>query len=566
MRKISLTALYQNGKRALAIATLTLLGSVSVLAENNCDTHAALINPAHLAHSGIGGTGAVQFGIGDTGLYEGGIGGTGAPEGGIGGTGNVVQDGGIGGTGIIGIITGFASICVNGVEIHYDINTPVTVDGRLSTARDLAPGQVVSVRASGAGPELTAQTIAVMHAAIGPVSSLNSWRGEMQVLGQTVQAGQSGDHNRFSNLKTGDWVQVSGHRLSNGTIAASRIETTPPRQEARLNGYVTQIDSQGFEVNGTRVQHDAGLLPPGLTRGMEVSVAGRWDGAHLKAQHIQPEPTRQSIGNVDHVVIEGYVHALDGKELNLGNRIIALEPDTRITGRNDLKVDQRIQVSGRSGADQRINPERIEIKQGLTPYIQERIDGNLNDRSDKEGKKNTNDAFEGKPAHADNDGKDRGGRDSEPGRSRAGELKREIDNNSGKDRDSGGDSHAKDENDFSRGENKSDRPDSRKNEKPADSDHRSDAISSEGKTIDAPERPENPDARESAGDLRDSPRDRDIPDTAREQGGHQDRDMGQRDMDNHRDSVRDRDIPDRIRDHDGRHDRDSGHRDRDFDR
>lgn len=505
MRKISLTALYQNAKRALAIATLTLLGSVSVLAENNCDTHASLINPAHLEHSGIGGTGAVQSGIGGTGLYEGGIGGTGAPEGGIGGTGNVVQDGGIGGTGIIGIITGFASICVNGVEIHYDINTPVTVDGRLSTARDLAPGQVVSVRASGAGPELTAQTIAVMHAAIGPVSSLNSGRVEMQVLGQTVQAGQSGDHNRFSNLKTGDWVQVSGHRLSNGTIAASRIETTPPRQEARLNGYVTQIDSQGFEVNGTRVQHDAGLLPPGLTRGMEVSVAGRWDGAHLKAQHIQPEPTRQSIGNVDHVVIEGYVHALDGKELNLGNRIIALDPDTRITGRNDLKVDQRIQVSGRSGADQRINPERIEIKQGLTPYIQERIDGDLNDRNDKEGKKNTNDAFEGKPARADNDGKDRGG-----------------------------DPHAKDENAFSRGENKSGRPDSRKNEKPADSDHRSDANSSDGKTIDAPERPENPDARESAGDLRDSPRDRDI--------------------------------PDRIRDHGGHHDRDSGHRDRDFDR
>src|ERR1019366_650987 len=71
---------------------------------------------------GIGGTGSPQSsargGSGGTGSPEspekGGIGGTGAPqsqtEGGIGGTGQQA-DGGIGGTGIVGIITGFGSVC-----------------------------------------------------------------------------------------------------------------------------------------------------------------------------------------------------------------------------------------------------------------------------------------------------------------------------------------------------------------------------------------------------------------------------------------------------------------------
>ncbi len=65
----------------------------------------------------------------------------------------------VGGTGIIGTITGFASICVNGVEVHYDNNTLVTVDGRLSFVRELAVGQVVVTRALGIGQEVAAKHI-----------------------------------------------------------------------------------------------------------------------------------------------------------------------------------------------------------------------------------------------------------------------------------------------------------------------------------------------------------------------------------------------------------------------
>lgn len=519
MRKILLTALYQAGRRALGMVMLTFLCSAGALAKNNCGTHASLINPAHLAHSGIGGTGAAQSGIGGTGLYDGGIGGTGSLEGGIGGTGNVAHDGGIGGTGIIGIITGFASICVNGVEIRYDINTPVTVDGRLSTARDLAAGQVVAVRAFGAGQELTAQTIAVMHAAVGPVSSLNPARGEMQVLGQTVQTGQSGNHDELSNLRTGDWVQVSGHRLSNGTIVASRIETTPPRQEARLNGQVTQIDSQSFEVNGTRIHHDAKLLPSGLTRGMEVSVAGHWDGALLKAQHIQLEPTRQSIGNVDHMVIEGYVHALDDKELNLSNRIIALDPNTQITGnvRNDLKVDQRIQISGRPGADQRINPEWIEIKYESPPQIQiqERSDLNEIDGSSRGKRDLSGNVPEAKSIQ--------GNRDNQSDSGSKNELRKDAGHDSDKDHVSGGYSRTQDSSTSLKNEQKSDHFDSSARNHEEKIKENREHHSSDHKAVDKPDKPIELDSVDKFTDHRETLRDIAIPDRVRDHDGHQDR-------------------------------------------
>ncbi len=90
----------------------------SVVSANPCDD------------GGIGGTGIQErsSGIGGTGsaFKNGGIGGTGSAieKGGIGGSGDKVKDG-IGGTGILGVITGFGSICVNRLEVHYSKETPV---------------------------------------------------------------------------------------------------------------------------------------------------------------------------------------------------------------------------------------------------------------------------------------------------------------------------------------------------------------------------------------------------------------------------------------------------------
>lgn len=582
MKKNLPMAVSQTGVRKLSIIALIFLCSVNAFAKNNCDTQASLINPASLAQSGIGGTGATQSGIGGTGFQEGGTGGTGRPEGGIGGTGNTADDGGIGGTGIIGTITGFASICVNGIEIHYNKHTAISVDGRIATPGELAVGQVIAARATGTDQELAARSIAVVHAAVGPVGNLDAEKGEMQVLGQTVRIGKSLEQGNLSGIKTGDWVQISGHRFASGAIAASRIDIIPPRAEASLNGHITEIGPQGFKINGARIQPEGKVLPAGLAKGMEVSITGHWDGAHLKAQHVQTEPTRHSIGSVDHVVIEGYVHALSGKELNLNNRTVTLDSNTAITGaaKNDLRLDQRIQISGRPGADQRISSEQIDVK-GEWPVqiqIQERSNDNETGHSSREQKTNSRHESETKTLQSDKSGKNHGGGHD------SGTSGESTKSNSGKDRDhvsgsgshsgsSSGDSsnskleaatphgdksghhsgsghdsgitgdsikdvgshsgkdHAAESNTLSgdvpvtfSNEQKLDHPASSGRDHHTETpQHPREQSLPDHVIIDKPEKPMELDSPERISDHRDIPRDFDIPDRGRDHGGHHDR-------------------------------------------
>jgi len=383
--------------RIIGIAALSLAFSVDGLTKNICETSASLVNPLTATHSsikdnisaaiiqsGIGGTGIQNGGIGGTGNKEDGIGGTGGQASnndGVGGTGNK-EDGvggtgykadgiggtggqasnndGIGGTGIMGIITGFASICVNGVKINYSPDTPVTIDGRSSTTQDLAVGQMVAVRANGTGDEVTARNIAVIHAVVGPVDSFNPETGKMQVLDQTIQVHDQGGLEYLQ--QTNNWVQVSGHRLSDGTIVASRIELSLPLEEARINGHVTQTDTTGFIVNGTRIEIDQQVRPKGIVPGAEISTSGQWNNASLQVQHVQVDPTDQLMDQVERVVIEGYAQPINSGEFNLGSQTFILEPDLQasVNLSDDIGQDRLIQASGQLDSSQSIVVERVE--------------------------------------------------------------------------------------------------------------------------------------------------------------------------------------------------------------
>ncbi|ARO88793.3 hypothetical protein EBAPG3_014015 [Nitrosospira lacus] len=410
---------------ASGIAVLTMMYSGQANATNMCNAGGSPVNPVVVAKtgkkdagppvatSGIGGRGALaKSGVGGTGAVtdRSGMGGTGIKEGGIGGTGQMVNDGGIGGTGIIGVITGFASVCVNGVEIQYDATTPVSVDGRPSTAHDLAVGQVIVVRAHGVGTEVTARNIAVVHAVVGPISSVNAASGELHVLGQTVHAKE---HGNLANFKTGDWVRVSGHRLANGDVTASRIEPSQQLAEARINGHVTQVDANGFVVDGARVNLDKQSLPTSIARGAEVSVSGHWDGTSLRAHHVQVEPSRDSMGRVEHIVIEGYVHASHGRELDLGIRKVTLDSNLQILGgsADDLKPNQHIQVSGRVGEDQRVTVDRVEVRHERPDQGEERRDRSLRSSNDgrvRDDSKKESERESGRDRSSDSDSRSSG--------------------------------------------------------------------------------------------------------------------------------------------------------------
>lgn len=243
-------------------------------------------------------------------ISERGIGGTGAPtvraaERGIGGTGSPS-------TGVVGTITGFASICVNGLEIAYDPTGEVEIDGQMHPMHDLRIGQVVTAQATtDHGPDgLTAERLSVRHAVSGPIEAVVTPGQLFVVAAQRVQLGPRSPG--AEALTVGDWIAVSGLRDLRQTINATRLD----RRAAGgivLTGRL-QIGPDGARIAATRL---TGPVPPSL-HGQTVTVTGAYRDGTLRVATLQPALPPVSLGTAGTVVIETYVQA-EGDHLVLGD-------------------------------------------------------------------------------------------------------------------------------------------------------------------------------------------------------------------------------------------------------
>jgi hypothetical protein len=224
----------------------------------------------------------------------GGIGGTGIDPGGIGGTGQRAEAE----VGVLGVITGFASICVNGIEVHFDANTPVALNGDPASAKALGVGQLVSVLAVGTGAQARAQWIDIVDATVGPVTAVESAGTLLQVNKQRVRIdpstvlGPDLSRAQLAAAQVGDTLRVSGLRSADGTIVATRVETAPQGTRALaaepadpglgrflVEGYVADAAAQELRVGPTRFRV-APEVASQLARGQLVRLSGRSEGGN----------------------------------------------------------------------------------------------------------------------------------------------------------------------------------------------------------------------------------------------------------------------------------------------
>jgi hypothetical protein len=248
-----------------------------------------------------------------------GIGGTGGPA-----TGPAISDRGIGGTGIVGVITGFGSVFVNGLEVAYTPTTPMTVDGEAEPNAALEVGQLAAIVASG-DPGLDAVSIDVRHEVSGPVTSVSADFGTagstLVVAGQQVaiDSGTEGlkgpDGQGLGGLEIvhpGDWVAVSGLRGPDGVIAASRIDRRVPGT-ILVRGPVTPRagrwwigDLSVLPSSGVRVARGAIITARG------VMVNGALSMTAAEPDVLSSDPAAFFGGHVRRMVIENYVSAAGG--------------------------------------------------------------------------------------------------------------------------------------------------------------------------------------------------------------------------------------------------------------
>lgn len=338
------------------------------------------------ASQGIGGTGhsVPESGVGGTGnstdkegiARESGIGGTGivANKAGIGGTGHTQGEGGIGGTGIVGTITGFGSIWVNGLEVEYDAKTRVVTTATATNTNELAIGQVVVIEAQGGNTLLQANKISVVNAVAGPISEseMDAGSGKLTVLGQTVTVtAKTLTHDRQGSLdpiqlKRGEHVKVSGLRKANGDIVASRIERTAPIAESSLVGPITGIDGNMIYVYAMQVSV---ATVNGLSVGQEISAIGQLDGGILTAREITLSPSAELYGRTEHVNLQGYAGAGTATgQIKVGNVEVVVSDPSLIA--KALASDEPVQISGHFANDHRLVADRIEFSRDRPDRVQ----------------------------------------------------------------------------------------------------------------------------------------------------------------------------------------------------
>jgi hypothetical protein len=384
--------------KALLLPALFILWAMiipaSPAAANPCkttdgflDIGIGILDPANESppRKGIGGTG--RSGDDD----DKGIGGTGRSgdddDKGIGGTGVIGHNNGIGGTGqiaeliyVTGTIHAFGSVCVNGVEIEYTADTPVsTATHQKLAASSLKLGQVVDIIAEKRSGMPKARNIAVRFPLQGTITKINPDGRMINVMGKPVrlagpQAGKS--------FQPGDNVRVSGLQNTAGQIVATFIERTPrqtsagtrPSTAKGIPSGITSFSVQGYVQRRTpkgRVviedhSFDLGVSGKDIEVGTRMIVSGnRQQNGIIKASSCHQKRNRRRGGGHD-----------DDKEDNSGpGRGSRPDDDDRIdkSGRGRDKSD-RIGNSGRGGRSERMErpdnsgrgrgrgdrPERIE--------------------------------------------------------------------------------------------------------------------------------------------------------------------------------------------------------------
>ncbi len=294
-------------------------------------------------------------GIGGTGISQAGV----ANAGGIGGTG-VQASGGIGGTGIVGTITGFASVCINGLEVQYDDTTRVRRNGATANLQQLAIGQVIAIEATEAAHGLWARKIDVLNAVEGRVSRVAAQ--QLDIMGQKIRLN---DGTLFAGvdsaqaIKVGMPLKVSGYRNAAQEIIASRIERAEDLASSSIVGIVVQDDAGHDAVSGTAIS------APALANGTEVLVRGEWDGQQLHVASVQANPSLAFTGHVQQIVLEGLVMGDgDGKPFKVnGLEISPASMAAMRSGKTELTQGCLVRITGQMQPDQRLQIQHIDLMQ-----------------------------------------------------------------------------------------------------------------------------------------------------------------------------------------------------------
>ena len=294
-----------------------------------------------------------------------------------------------------GIVSGFGSVYVNGVEYETDSSTFSLDDGDDGPENEgeLGIGMVVTLTGTvnPDGVTGTASHIEYDDELEGIVISENiddvTGTGTMDVMGQIVTVDEATIFESDVLGVTNMWditadmvVEVSGFPTGDGTIFATRVEVeraTHAGEEIEVKGIIKNLNlgTSTFTIGGLTVDFSAALLPDGeLVEDLYFEVKST-EGFNASDQLIASVVELEGDGDVDHDGDEGdefedygIVTSVEGMptefEINGGLRVLLSEGTSFEHGSiEDIVVDERLEVEGSLDAEGALLASEIEFEE-----------------------------------------------------------------------------------------------------------------------------------------------------------------------------------------------------------
>jgi hypothetical protein len=273
------------------------------------------------------------------------------------------------GVAAFGVVQGFGSIFVNGIE--YETSGAAFSKDDSSDGIDqshLRVGMMVTLHGSINDDGVTgiATSVDYRDNLEGPISSIDLATNSFVALGYTVivDAGTIFDDAlTFDQLAVGDFVEVSGAPEAEGNIRATFIDTTDVTcatlQEIEVKGTISNLNAgaQTFSIESLTVDYsiaDLSDLTSGPVDGLFVEVKSNECpvGSTLVATRVETEDEFGQFGEGEeggHVEIQGIVTSITSQtEFELSGQPIRITDQTQFVGlaSNQIVLNLQLEVEG----------------------------------------------------------------------------------------------------------------------------------------------------------------------------------------------------------------------------
>ena len=187
-------------------------------------------------------------------------------------------------TEITGVITGFGSVFINGVEYETDSAEVSTDDNAGASETDLQVGMIITLNGeiNEDGTTGNASSIHYDEQIKGPLDSIDLIGNSLSVLGQTILFDDltSLDNVILIELIPGDFLEISGFFDADGNLYATRIEKETESTQLKVQGMVEMLDTvnKTFTLSSLTIDYSSAVfddfIEADLTDGQEVRVKG----------------------------------------------------------------------------------------------------------------------------------------------------------------------------------------------------------------------------------------------------------------------------------------------------